>query len=166
MPLLNTHSEELQEIMGRIPSRVVRWGTGVIFAILAIILLLSWLVKYPEMVSAPITITTENSRIVGKMALQSERLGKVEVGQEVHVKLKSYPYIEFGILKGEIINIYADTTATGYAADIYFSNGLVSSYNKKLKLFQQMDGTADIVTRDMRLIERFFAPVRNVIQNN
>ena len=33
----NFHSEEAQEIMGRAPSWVVRWGITVIFVILALI---------------------------------------------------------------------------------------------------------------------------------
>ncbi len=74
MPLLTTHSEELQEIMGRIPSRVVRRGTVVIFSILVVILVLSYLVKYPEMVAAPITITT----LTPPADLMAKSTGRIE----------------------------------------------------------------------------------------
>lgn len=112
--------------------------------------------------------TSGTDEVVGKLVIPSARLGKVSPGQSVHVKLNGYPYMEFGILKGELATISAvpDATAGGYAADVRFPDGLVSTYKKEFDLIQQMDGTAEIVTRDMRLIERFFAPIRNVLQNN
>jgi multidrug efflux pump subunit AcrA (membrane-fusion protein) len=106
--------------------------------------------------------------VIGKVIIPSARLGKVAIGQTVHVKLNGYPYMEFGILKGDLSSISAvpDATAGGYSADVRFPSGLVSTYKKQFELIQQMDGTAEIVTRDMRLIERFFAPIRNVLQNS
>lgn len=112
--------------------------------------------------------TSGTDEVVGKLVIPSARLGKVTTGQTVHVKLNGYPYMEFGILKGELATISAvpDASGGGYAADVRFPDGLVSTYKKEFELIQQMDGTAEIVTRDMRLIERFFAPVRNILQNN
>lgn len=104
--------------------------------------------------------------VIGKLVIPSARLGKVAVGQSVHVKLNGYPYMEFGILKGELSSISAVPAQEGYSADVRFPGGLVSTYKKEFDLIQQMDGTAEIVTHDMRLIERFFAPIRNVLQNN
>lgn len=109
---------------------------------------------------------TDTDDIVGKIIIPSARLGKVSPGQTVHVKLNGYPYMEFGILKGELASISAVPDATGYTADVRFPGGLISTYKKELELIYQMDGTAEIVTRDMRLIERFFAPIRNMLQNN
>ncbi len=106
------------------------------------------------------------SEIVGKLVIPSARLGKVAPGQTVHVKLNGYPYMEFGILKGELASISAVPDAAGYTADVRFPGGLVSTYKKEFEMIYQMDGTAEIVTRDMRLIERFFAPIRNMLQNN
>ncbi len=57
----NFHSEEVQEIMGRAPSWVVRWGITVIFVILALIVLGYYIIKYPQTVTAPISITTVNA---------------------------------------------------------------------------------------------------------
>jgi multidrug efflux pump subunit AcrA (membrane-fusion protein) len=107
-----------------------------------------------------------SNEVIGKLVIPSARLGKVSVGQTVHVKLNGYPYTEFGILKGELTSISAVPDKNGYTADVRFPEGLVSTYKKQFELIHQMDGTAEIVTRDMRLIERFFAPVRDIVQNN
>lgn len=51
-------SEEVQEILGTPPSWMVRWGTVLVFAVLALLAALGWWFKYPEKVTAPLTITT------------------------------------------------------------------------------------------------------------
>lgn len=119
---------------------------------------------------------TADGEAIGKMFIPSTSLGKIETGQTVHVKLNGYPYTEFGILKGVLVSISAVPAAVpasdpssggnGYAAEVRFPNGLVSTYKKQFDLIHQMDGTAGIITRDMRLIERFFAPVKSLIWNN
>lgn len=58
MPL---YSEEIEDIMGRIPGRILRIGLLVIFIIIFSILLGSYFIKSPDIVSCPIVLTTINS---------------------------------------------------------------------------------------------------------
>ena len=114
------------------------------------------------------------AEIFGKIIVPSSRLGKVTVGQKVIVKLNGFPYMEYGALVGEVRVISAvpemlsslnDGATQGYAIDISFPNGLVTTYNEGLPLIQQMDGTADIVLKDKRLIEYFIEPIISVLNN-
>lgn len=59
----NHHSEEAQEILGRIPSWTIRWGITVIFSIFAGIILGCCFIRYPERVNGTVTIMTENSPV-------------------------------------------------------------------------------------------------------
>lgn len=43
-------SEPVQEILGSVPSWIIRWGTTLFFAVVALLLAGSWLFKYPEVV--------------------------------------------------------------------------------------------------------------------
>ena len=54
------YSSEAKEILGRIPSWIVRWGVTVIFVIFVGILLGCYFIKYPDTVEAPVEITTVN----------------------------------------------------------------------------------------------------------
>ena len=56
---LELHSEEIQELMGFIPRGVVRWGLTVIFLILAGIVAGCFFFKSPEIITAPMVLTTE-----------------------------------------------------------------------------------------------------------
>ena len=50
------YSDEVQEIMGRIPGWVVRWGISVIFSIFIILLGVAYFFKYPEVVTSSIDV--------------------------------------------------------------------------------------------------------------
>ncbi|MEZ7884849.1 MAG: HlyD family efflux transporter periplasmic adaptor subunit [Bacteroidales bacterium] len=105
-------------------------------------------------------VPNDTTLVIGKMYVPSSGFGRVVLGQKVNIKLNGYPYMEFGILRGEIQNLSSVPEKEGYACEVIFPYGMQSSYKEKLKLIQQMDGTGDIVTKDMRLIERFIQPIR------
>jgi HlyD family secretion protein len=43
---------------------------------------------------------------------------------------------------------------------------LISNYGKQLKFSQEMTGTAEIITDDVRLLERFLNPIKSVWRKN
>jgi multidrug efflux pump subunit AcrA (membrane-fusion protein) len=64
------HSEEMQDIITKVPSWLLRWGITLFFGILLLIVLLSALIRYPDIVNAPLTIDSPNSPkpVVAKIA--------------------------------------------------------------------------------------------------
>ena len=60
-------------------------------------------------------------------------------------------------------------TATGttiaYTVEVVFPEGMRTTYEKELPMIQQMDGTGEIITEDMRLIEQFIQPVVSLFKN-
>ena len=51
--------EDVQEILGTPPSWIVRWGTTVILLGICLLLLVGWIVKYPDLIPAQVYLTTE-----------------------------------------------------------------------------------------------------------
>ncbi|WP_160715007.1 HlyD family efflux transporter periplasmic adaptor subunit [Chitinophaga solisilvae] len=56
--LTTVHSEELQEIIGRPPRWVIRRGSAVVAGVVVLLLLGASLIKYPAIVTAPVTLTS------------------------------------------------------------------------------------------------------------
>jgi len=115
-------------------------------------------VKTGELIATIIPI--EESAIIAKAVIPPSGFGKVEIGQRVNLKLNGFPYMEFGMLKGNIRSISLVPEEKGYVAEIELSDGMTSSYRENLKFIQQMDGTAEIITKEMRLITRLINPLR------
>lgn len=106
-------------------------------------------------------VPAEAMQVIGRASIPSSGFGKVETGQTVNVKLNGYPYMEFGVLKGKIKSISAVPDGqNGYIAEVTFPSGLITTYQKELNMIQQMDGTAEIITKDIRLIQRYLQPIR------
>jgi len=57
---IELRSEEVQDILGKVPSWIIRWGTVVILLSVILILSGSWLFQYPDIRRAEILVTTEN----------------------------------------------------------------------------------------------------------
>lgn len=103
--------------------------------------------------------------IIAKAIIPTTRFGKVEIGQRVNIKLAGFPYMEYGMLKGRILTVSLVPEEKGYVAEIELEKGMTSSYKENLKFIQQMDGTAEIVTKELRLIHRFINPLRALLDN-
>lgn len=56
-------SKEIDEIIGRPPHWLIQWGISVFFTILLLILLLSYFIKYPETVTAPFKLISNNPSV-------------------------------------------------------------------------------------------------------
>lgn len=102
--------------------------------------------------------------IIGRMKIPSTNSGKVVVNNKVIVKLDNYRYQEFGIVEGRVKNISLTPDKNGnYYAYIIFPKGLKTSYNKEINFDKEMKGNADIVTQEMRLIERIFIQFKKLL---
>ncbi len=60
MPEIELRSEEVQEIIGRTPNRLIQYGITVIFSIVVLLLVGSFFFKYPDVVQARIVLTGDN----------------------------------------------------------------------------------------------------------
>lgn len=106
----------------------------------------------------------EKEALVGRMSVPTVNSGKIMTGEKVLIKLDNYPYQEFGIIEGKVQNISLIPDAQGsYYVDVILSKGLKTSYNKTLKFDKELRGNAEIVTKDLRLIERIFYQLRKLL---
>ena len=79
------HSELVEDVLGVPPRWLVRWGNTVISLALVALLILGWIIRYPDIVPANIVITT-SSPPSGIVAGASGDLSNVRVRGEEHVK--------------------------------------------------------------------------------
>ncbi|MDC9722601.1 MAG: HlyD family efflux transporter periplasmic adaptor subunit [Urechidicola sp.] len=110
-------------------------------------------------------IPSENSSFIAKLKTPARNSGKIKIGQIVNIKLENYPDTEFGALKGTVKNISLIPNKDGlYLIDVSLPKELITSYNKEIEFKQEMQGTAQIITEDLRLIERFFYQFKKVLK--
>lgn len=110
------------------------------------------------------TILPRHGEIMGEAHIPALGAGKVKAGQTVNVKLHDYPYDEFGLLCGKVVSISPLTNKVQvnnavvetYLVRIAFPQGATTNFDHKLSLNFESKGTAEIITKPKRLIERLF----------
>lgn len=102
---------------------------------------------------------------IGKVKAVAQNSGKLKIGQKVNIRLANYPDREFGVIEGKLKTISLTPDKEGnLLLDIELPNGLQTSYKKQINFQQEMTGTADIVTEDLRLLERLLYQFRDIFR--
>lgn len=102
---------------------------------------------------------------IGKVTAKAQNSGKLQIGQKVNIRLANYPDREFGVIEGKLKTISLTPDKEGnLLLDIALPNGLQTSYKKHINFQQEMTGTADIITEDLRLLERLLYQFRDVFR--
>ena len=114
-----------------------------------------------------VIIPQTKSDFLGKIKAPALNSGKIKTGQEVNIRLANYPDREFGIIKGKIKSIsLTPDKENNLLIDVTLPNGLETSYKKEIVFQQEMSGTADIITEDLRLIERLLYQFRDMFRRD
>jgi HlyD family secretion protein len=108
----------------------------------------------------------ETGSYLGRINLKMQRSGKVRSGQKVNIKLSSYPYLEYGMVRGIVKTKSLVPSGDAYIIEIDFPEGLTTLYGIKLEFTQNMSGTAEIITEDLRLLQKLLNPFRYMITKN
>lgn len=95
-------------------------------------------------------------KMVGELFISEIGSGKVDTGQTVHIMFDSYPKKEFGVVKGKIETIADIAVDDLYRIHVSLPNELQTTANKALPFRHDMQGTGEIITKKLRLIERIF----------
>jgi len=103
---------------------------------------------------------------VGRIYLRMIRSGKVKTDQIVNIKLSGYPYLEYGMVRGIVKSKSLVPSGDSYIIELSLPSGLTTLYGKTLEFTQNMQGTAEIITDDLRLIQKILNPFRYLISRN
>lgn len=106
-------------------------------------------------------INTGNEKFFGEMNIPQDNLGKVKQGQRVLVKLRSYRFEEFGMMKGTISYISdVPLKDSVFTSRVVFTSK-TSDMKKPVNLKQGMIADAEIITEDATILQRL---TRNIIK--
>jgi len=111
-------------------------------------------------------VPEETGDFVGRINLKMQRSGKVKIDQLVNIKLSGFPYLEYGMIRGVVSSKSLVPSGDAYIIEVSLPNGLTTLYGRDLDFTQNMQGTAEIVTENLRLIQKIINPFRYLISRN
>jgi len=94
--------------------------------------------------------------------LPPAKVVQIAIGQHVKIKLDAFPYSEYGFIDG-IVKDVSETSENGfYKINVEIPGGLTTSLNKTISYNQELKGTADIITQNLSVLDRFLFSIRKL----
>ncbi|MBQ6755197.1 MAG: hypothetical protein IJR03_08385 [Bacteroidales bacterium] len=149
---IELRSAPVQEILSRPPKWIIRYGISIIFVVIATIFVGSYFIKYPEIIKGKIEFINKHQ---AKITVPISNSGKIENGQTINIKLDNYPYMEYGMIKVKIDKLKLIKNKNVYYFLLDMPEKLTTTYKTSLPYIPQMQGSAEIITKDQRLINKF-----------
>ena len=105
-------------------------------------------------------VPNESQPVIGQLRVPIQNSGKLAQGQSVRIYLDNYPYQQYGTLSGMVETISLLPQQNQYHVTISFPQGLTTQYHHTISFQQQLQGRAEIITDELRLLERIFYSLR------
>lgn len=129
-----------------------------------------------------LTLVPENEPLLAEVMIKNDDVGFVFEHQKVKIKLLAYPFEEYGMVDGEVINLEADAsdpdpqqpkdTTSGkpaptqdYKAMIALNTQTLSAEGERLKLVPGMQVIAEINQGRRTVLEYLLSPVRETLHD-
>jgi multidrug resistance efflux pump len=170
---LNTLQITLNGSMEQLQSQIKIWEQNylIISPVSGIVSFTKYWQKNQNIIAGEVLVTVvpeKKTKIVGKILLPPQGAGKVKEGQMVNVKFDNFPYMEYGMVCVPIRNIsLVPITVDNQKVcmlEVIFGDRLCTNYGKELSISQEMTGSAEIITEDLRLLDKFLNPIRAVVR--
>ncbi len=118
-------------------------------------------------------IAPENSPLILRAQIESDKSGFLRVGLPVKIKFDAYPFQDYGIVKGRLAWISPDSKNTTegltqkkvYEIEVELEQKQIQIGNKTVIFSPGQTATAEVVVRQRRPIDFFIAPFKGLQKN-
>jgi multidrug efflux pump subunit AcrA (membrane-fusion protein) len=112
-------------------------------------------------------INPGNTDFFGEVQIPQYNMGKIYKGASTLVKMRSYPYEQYGMIRGKLTYIsdvaYRDSV---FIAKVSFEQFENKDSRRKIILKNGMLADAEIITEESSLLQRFFRNIIKMIDNH
>ncbi|MDJ0773729.1 MAG: HlyD family efflux transporter periplasmic adaptor subunit [Mastigocoleus sp. MO_167.B18] len=118
-------------------------------------------------------VAPKKSPLILKAQMNTTESGSLEKGMSVKLKFDAYPFQDYGVFEGKLINISPTTKVTNtqsgqiaaYDLDIELKQTYIQVQNKRIPLRPGQTATAEVIVRQRRLIDFVLEPFQKLHEN-
>lgn len=108
-------------------------------------------------------IEPEQTQFYAELTAGQKGFGKIKEGQQVKIKVESYPDAEFGYLNGRVNYISGmPNRRDSFLIRVDLPNGLQTNYHKSIFFRNNLSAQAEIMTDSRRLFERLMGQLKQI----
>lgn len=158
--LISEQSQIFQEALNLFKGRVEDWMKKYVLTapVGGVVVFNSFLQENQQVQTGQLLcyINPGNSRYFAETYIPQDNFGKICLGQEVLLRFPSYPYQEYGLVRGKVEFVSHIGTEQGYLSKIALPNDLSTTADKKIQYREGLSANAEIITKDLSLMERLY----------
>ncbi len=114
-------------------------------------------------------VVPSEHQLEAEVLVENKDIGFVKEGQDVEMKIETFPFTRYGLIDGRISNVSSDAVQLEkggliYPARVSLAKSVIQVDGKPVKLAPGMAVTAEIKTGTRRLIEFFLSPLLKSVQ--
>lgn len=149
---IELRSEKVKNIIGKVPSELVRGGTVFITVILLLLTFIVYFAPCPESIRAKVTIVfAEGSEIYAEALIPYRYITLVKEGTNMQVEMEGYTANRFGYRSGIVTETKDSVIITN--GNHYFRAMLKIDLPLRYIMRKDMEGTAHILVSDKSIVE-------------
>lgn len=153
---IELRSEKTRQLIGMVPSGIVRYGTLIITIIIVVLLAASYFVPYPENLQTNTTVVVDADGELNVCAyIPYLHVNTIHEGMSAEIEFEGYPAADYGYVSTTISHI--DKNVHNINGQNYFKADLNIQTNNNIILFEGMNGTANILISDKSVLQKLFA---------
>lgn len=112
-------------------------------------------------------INPANTDFFGEVQIPQYNMGKIRAGQRTLVKMRSYPFEQYGLIRGKI-NYISDAA---FKDSVFLAKVSFDEYENKdpeyrIALKNGMQADAEIITQESSLLQRFMRNLTKMLNSN
>lgn len=149
---IELRSEKTRQIIGMVPSCIVRYGTLIITLVIAVLLAISYYVPYPENLQTNVVVIDADRNAKACAYIPYSYVNAIKDGMSAEIEFEGYPSADYGYMSAIVSHI--DKNVCSIDGHNCFMIELNIQIHNNIELYGGMNGTANILISDQSLLKK------------
>ena len=150
---IELRSEKTRQIIGMVPSRIVRYGTLIISAIIIALLIAAYFIPYPDNLQInAMVLDAEDGDLQIQAYVPYSYVSTIHEGMNANIEFEGYPSVDYGYTAAIVTNI--DKEVRSINGQNFFTVYMDIPGSKNITLLSEMNGTANILISDTSILHK------------
>ena len=150
---IELRSEKTRQIIGMVPSRIVRYGTLIISAIIIALLIAAYFIPYPDNLQVnAMVVNTEDGEQQIQAYVPYSYVSTIHGGMNANIEFEGYPSADYGFIATTVKHINKDVQNIN--GQNHFTIYMDIQCNENIALLSGMIGTANILVSDKSILHK------------
>lgn len=148
---LELRSEEIQELLTKVPSLILRWGITALFLCMLLGFAFSYYLKVPEKINGDFVFKQSQ---IGYLSVPVENSGLIKKGQTVLLELDNFPGAKFGTITTIVDSLSFDDIKNKYIVHTQKMDSLQTNFGITLPKLPYITGKGAVIIDETRAINK------------